>query len=94
MKLERENLGDVTILKLNGVLSGGRDGEEMKTMVRQLMDEGCRKLVVDMGGRGLGQLLGIGSPAHLLHHGQEPRRILETHQRDPASARGPEDHPL
>ena len=60
MKLEREDLGDVTILKASGVLSGGSDGEEMKTMVRQLMDEGCRKLVVDMGGVAWANSSGLG----------------------------------
>ena len=60
MKLEREDLGDVTILKAKGVLSGGPDGENLTETVRGLLDEGCRKLVIDMGGVAWANSSGLG----------------------------------
>ena len=60
MKLERKDLGDVTILKAKGALSAGPDGENLKEAVRRLLDEGCRKLVIDMGGVAWANSSGLG----------------------------------
>ena len=60
MKLDREDLGDVTILKATGVLSGGPDGERLKSTVQGILDEGCRKVVMDLNGVAWANSAGLG----------------------------------
>lgn len=62
-KLTRHDDGDVVVLVLSGRLMGGTDTEQFLKQVRDVVAEGRRKLIVDLGGvawvnsSGLGALI-------------------------------------
>lgn len=49
MNLTREDVGDVTVLKLEGLMDGGKGCQAFRTLVEELAAEGPRKVVVDLG---------------------------------------------
>ncbi len=61
MKISREDLGDVTILKLQGILNGGTDSEDLRAMVKAILAEGRYKLVVDMERVSWANSVGLGN---------------------------------
>lgn len=48
MNFKRNDLGEITVIHLEGVLSGGEDAAALRTAVTSLLDEGRLKLVVDL----------------------------------------------
>jgi anti-anti-sigma factor len=61
MKISREDLGDVTILRLQGVLNGGSDSQDLRTTVKEILAEGRQKLVVDMERVSWANSVGLGN---------------------------------
>jgi len=61
MKISREDLGDVTILRLAGVLNGGSDSGDLRATVNTLIDEGRQKLILDMGQVSWANSVGLGN---------------------------------
>jgi len=66
MNIKKRMVGDVAILDISGKLLGGPPvSEELKAQVHQLLDEGIRKIVLDlenvkrMNSSGLGVLISI-----------------------------------
>lgn len=49
MKYNREDSGEVTILRLEGKLMGGPDADEFKRVVKELVAEDRTGILVDMG---------------------------------------------
>ena len=49
MKIHREDSGEVTIIRLNGKLMGGPDADHFQTLIKELVEEDRRKILVDMG---------------------------------------------
>jgi len=49
MKIKQEDREGVTILRLNGKLMGGPDAETFQKLIRELVESGKKKVVVDMG---------------------------------------------
>jgi anti-sigma B factor antagonist len=64
-KLTTLNNLEIAVLELKGSLLGGEETDELKTKARDVLDQGNRKLVLDMGGvtyinsSGIGALVGI-----------------------------------
>ena len=62
MNLTREDVGDVTVLKLQGLMDGSKGCQAFRTLVEELAAAGPKKVLVDLGGvswlnsRGLGIL--------------------------------------
>lgn len=48
MNLKRNDMGEVTVLHLEGVLSGGKDAAALRAAVTELLEEGRMKLVLDL----------------------------------------------
>ena len=70
MQIEQRKAGDVIVLKVVGnITTGAGDDERLKEAVAALLQEGQRKLVLDLGGvaymdsSGLGRLIQIHSIA-------------------------------
>jgi anti-sigma B factor antagonist len=49
MKIHREDSGEVTIIRLNGKLMGGPDADHFQGLIKELVEEDRRKILVDMG---------------------------------------------
>lgn len=49
MKIQREESGDVTVLRLSGRIMGGPDSEMFQQVVRELVEGEHNKILVDMG---------------------------------------------
>lgn len=49
METQRRDMGDVTVLALEGVLNGGKESRALVASVTAVLDEGRRKLVLDLG---------------------------------------------
>ena len=60
MKLEVKPSGEVTIIELSGDITDVSDSSLMRETVQKLAQQGKVKLVVDLGGVGLMNSLGIG----------------------------------
>ena len=48
MKIEQEENGAVTIVRLNGKLMGGPDAEKFQNIVKDLVERDRKKVLVDM----------------------------------------------
>jgi anti-sigma B factor antagonist len=48
MKIKRDDEGPITVLRLQGKLMGGPEAEEFKTVVRELVTEGRKQVLVDL----------------------------------------------
>lgn len=48
MKIKRQDAGDVVILEVSGKVMGGPDAEKFKGVISGLIEEGCKKLLVDL----------------------------------------------
>jgi len=49
MKASRRMEGDVAVIALSGKLMGGPDAEGVRQVIRESLDEGTRKILVDVG---------------------------------------------
>jgi len=49
MKIQREDNGEIAILRLNGKLMGGPDAEDFQKLIRGLVEDGRKSVLVDMG---------------------------------------------
>ena len=49
MKVQREDNQEVTIIRLNGKLMGGPDADSFHKLIKGLVDEDRKKVLVDMG---------------------------------------------
>ncbi|MBK8167200.1 MAG: STAS domain-containing protein [bacterium] len=49
MKVKRIPQGDVTVLEVSGKIMGGPDFDMFKGEVKELLDSGCKKVVLDLG---------------------------------------------
>lgn len=49
MKYNRDDKGDVTVLRLEGKLMGGPDADEFKKIVKELVATDRKNVLVDMG---------------------------------------------
>ncbi len=49
MKISRTDKDDVTVIAISGKLMGGPDADAFAEHVRQILGEGRRKLLVDLG---------------------------------------------
>lgn len=49
MNMQRRDLGDVTVLALDGVVNGGDESRALVAAVEAALGEGRRKLVLDLG---------------------------------------------
>ncbi len=49
MKYKREDKGEVSILRLEGKLMGGPDADEFKRVVKELVADDRKAVLVDMG---------------------------------------------
>lgn len=49
MKVKRIPHGDVTVLEVSGKIMGGPDFDMFKGEVKELLDGGCKKVVLDLG---------------------------------------------
>lgn len=61
MKISREDLGEITILRLQGILNGGTDSQDLRAMVKEVLSEGRHKLVVDMERVSWANSVGLGN---------------------------------
>lgn len=50
MKTTKRMEGDVAVISLAGKLMGGPDAESVRQIVRETLDEGVRKILVDISG--------------------------------------------
>jgi len=50
MKVTKRMENDVAVVTLSGKLMGGPDAESVRQVIRDTLDEGTRKIVVDLGG--------------------------------------------
>ena len=48
MKVKRREDGDVVILEVSGKVMGGPDSDAFKSVIQGLIDEGTKKLLVDL----------------------------------------------
>lgn len=67
MKISREDLGDVTILRLQGILNGGTENQDLRTTVKGILDEGRKKIVLDMELVSWANSVGLGN-LHFCHN--------------------------
>ena len=49
MKIQHEDAGEVTVIRLNGKLMGGPDAETFQKLVKDLVGRDRKKILVDMG---------------------------------------------
>lgn len=49
MNASARTAGDVTILSLSGRLMGGPDAETARRMIREALEQGVRKIIIDIG---------------------------------------------
>jgi len=49
MKIRRDDIDDVTVLRMEGKIMGGPDAEAFQSTIKDLLAEGRRKVVLDMG---------------------------------------------
>jgi anti-sigma B factor antagonist len=61
MTIETEDLGDVTILRLAGLLNGGGGKDDLRTTVEDLVHSGRNKVIVDMAKVPWANSVGLGS---------------------------------
>ena len=89
MKYKREDKGNVTVLRLEGKLMGGPDADEFKKVVKQIVADGGKNVLVDLGkvswvnstGRGIlisnyTTLKNQGGSLKLVHVNQRIRQIF------------------
>ena len=48
MKIKRREDGDVVILEVSGKVMGGPDSEKFKSVIQGMIDEGAKKLLIDL----------------------------------------------
>ena len=49
MKIHREDNGAVTVIRLNGKLMGGPDADHFQKLIKELVSEDRKQVLVDMG---------------------------------------------
>jgi len=50
MKIKRRSVGDVEVLEISGKVMGGSDLDTFRKTIKEIIDEGRLKLIIDMGG--------------------------------------------
>jgi len=89
MNLTREEVGDVTVLRLEGLMDGGKGCQALRSLVESLAAQGPKKVVVDLArvswlnSQGLGVLhachraiQGSGGSLKLTHLNPRVRQVL------------------
>lgn len=66
IKLTTQNHLDLAVLDVRGSLTGDEDTDKLKTAARDLLEQGNRKLVIDLGGVTYINSSGIGALVHIL----------------------------
>jgi anti-sigma B factor antagonist len=49
MNMQRRDMGDVTVLALDGIVDGGAESRALVATVTEILGEGRRKLILDLG---------------------------------------------
>jgi anti-sigma B factor antagonist len=64
MKIETRTIGEITILDFSGQITLGENTKEVRDTVRGILDQGCNKIILNLGGvnyidsSGVGELVG------------------------------------
>jgi len=66
IKLTTQNKLDIAVLEVRGSLTGGAETDELKTAAHDLIEQGNRKLIIDLGGATYVNSSGIGALVHIL----------------------------
>ncbi len=60
MKISREDMDRIVVLRMEGKLLGGPTAGDVKTMIQDAIDEGKANVIIDLGGVTLANSTGLG----------------------------------
>jgi anti-anti-sigma factor len=91
LNIAERQAGDVTVLDMSGKITIGEGSVALRTAVRRLLEEGKKRILLNLAGVWYIDSSGIGEISFELHRHQQRWRPAETSEPD-AETSGPSHH--
>ena len=92
MQLEEKVVGDVVIVTVTGDIKLGSGDVGLRDKVRSLIEQGHKKLLLDLGGVSYMDSSGLGELVHVYATMKNKGGVLKLVRTDPADQRSTDDH--